>query len=579
MKLCGSGKKDFDFEDARVFDGANVGITHEDALRRLEGKSLKPLEPFPGGGGKPWKLLCGLCGQETCESLHKVGKRTRPGCASCCSKSQNRISAETALARLAEKMLTPLEEYPGTIDAKWNVQCQLCGQISSTTITRLAGRINQGCSKCGLKTARDENTVPSDKAIQRLARLGLRALDPYPGHTKLPWRCVCNTCGTEIYKPLNHLENGAACSFCKSEESARAFAAAAEAELTKFGFTPLALYPGTEKGWKAKCQKCGKVSSPRINSLRYQKSGCRHCAMENLKIASIEKTRSKALELITGASFAPIGEYPGFAKPWKAKCLQCGKTSSPSAKGIKEGSGCRYCAKNAPWSRRFAASLAKQANRKLLEEFQGSRVPILMECLRCGSRDKATPSSLKSSKGYCRRCKPTAEWTSDKAVQILRAANLEPLEPFKKATAKWRVRCMICGTEGSPQVTNIASGQGGCKVCGNFGFDINKPTTLYVLYNRKLRVVKVGITNTGSTRLRTLASVGLMPGKLYEFPEGSEPLEIETKLLRHIKKDLGLKQALTKVDMRGAGGATETFWLDELPPQRIHAKIKSLRRS
>jgi hypothetical protein len=557
-----------------------MGITAQDAKKRLKGRALKPLEPFPGVGSLPWALSCDLCGKETQESLHKLEKRSRPGCADCCSKSQNRISDKDALSRLAEKQLVPLEKYPGTIGAKWKIKCGLCGDESTTTLNLLASRVYSGCADCGLKAVKLEGAVTPKQALGRLVKLGLEPLEPYPGHTKTPWRCRCKNCGTEIIKPLNHMEYGSACSTCSGQERSKAFAAAAVKELREAGFAPLVPFPGNEVGWQSRCLTCGETSLPIINSLRYQNTGCQFCTQKKRVKAANAQTLPEAMQLLTKALFVPIGSYQGFDKPWKAKCLTCGRTSSPTPKYIKkQGSACRYCAKNAPWTLRHANSVARQANRKFLEEFKGVVKPILMECLRCGNIAKGKPGSLKDSKGYCQRCKPTAEWTPEKAVQILRAANLEPLEPFRSATAKWRAKCNVCGTEGTPQVTNIASGQGGCKVCGNFGFDVNKPTTLYVLYNRNLGVVKVGITNTGSTRLRTLASVGFVPGKLYEFPEGSEPLEIETNLLRHIKKDLGLKQALSKADMRGAGGATETFWSDELPPQRIHSRIKALRQT
>ncbi|MEO0060916.1 MAG: hypothetical protein RL343_534, partial [Actinomycetota bacterium] len=439
-----------------------MGITAQDAKKRLKGRGLTPLEPFPGFGSLPWVLSCDLCGKQTQESLHKLEKRSRPGCADCCSKSQNRISDKDALARLTEKQLIPLETYPGTIGAKWKVKCGLCGYESTTSVHRLAIRVYPGCAACGLKAVKLEGAVTTKQALGRLAKLGLEPLEPYPGHTKTPWRCKCKKCGAEIFKHLNQMESVSACSNCSADKRNKAFALAVVKELKAAGFVPLVPFPGNEVGWQSRCLTCGETSSPIINSLRYQKTGCRFCTQKKRVEASASRTLPEAMRLFTRASFVPIGTYEGFAKPWKAKCLKCGITSSPTAKGIKEGSGCRHCAKNAPWSSRYAAAVAKNANRKLLDEFQGSVTPILMECLRCGATGRATPRSLKSSKGYCQRCKPTAVWTSEKAVQMLRAANLEPLEPYKSATTKWRVKCNVCGTEGAPQVTNIASGQGGC---------------------------------------------------------------------------------------------------------------------
>ena len=49
----------------------------------------------------------------------------------------------------------------------------------------------------------------------------------------------------------------------------------------------------------------------------------------------------------------------------------------------------------------------------------------------------------------------------------MRAAGLEPLEPYRNSRAAWRCRCLSCGREVTPRYGSVAMGQGGCVACGN----------------------------------------------------------------------------------------------------------------
>lgn len=547
----------------------------EAALRRLKGRGLKPLGDFPGASTKPWLLECELCGESVEESLSSLEKRSRPGCRTCCSKSGNRISDQEATARLAKFSLTPLEPYPGKLSDKWRVLCGLCGNESTTSIATLGNKKLPGCSQCGLDAAQEARSVDGQQAVERLAILGLVPLEDYPGSAKAPWRHRCSLCGFEDDWSLNYVESKYPCRNCRRATSSAEKAASAARRLIATGAKPLVPYPGVSEPWKSECLSCGEEITPTLSSAERQ-SPCKYCARRAIVEKRLAESRPRAEAQFRKSGFEPLGEFKGFTRPWKARCLKCGEVSAPAAKWLAEGHGCRWCAPNAPWTEQRFRKVLGLANRTNLEPFAGASTAIAMQCGRCGAVSNVKPQLLLGSKGYCNRCKPTAEWSADKAKQLMAAAGMKPLEPYVNMTTPWRAVCLTCGTEGSPQLGNIAAGQGGCKVCGNYGFDINKPTTLYVLLNRELGAVKVGITNTGSTRLRALKGVGFVQGKLYEFDEGSEPLRIETLLLRHFKKDLGLKQALKQSQMRGVGGATETFWADELSTSKIYSMVRKL---
>ena len=53
------------------------------------------------------------------------------------------------------------------------------------------------------------------------------------------------------------------------------------------------------------------------------------------------------------------------------------------------------------------------------------------------------------------------------AMEILRAAGAEPLEPYPGVLKPWRSRCNRCQREVSPKLTSIKQGGGACRFCGS----------------------------------------------------------------------------------------------------------------
>ena len=44
------------------------------------------------------------------------------------------------------------------------------------------------------------------------------------------------------------------------------------------------------------------------------------------------------------AGLEPLEDYPGASKPWRLRCLKCGKEVTPLFSNVRNGSGCKYCA-------------------------------------------------------------------------------------------------------------------------------------------------------------------------------------------------------------------------------------------
>ena len=55
--------------------------------------------------------------------------------------------------------------------------------------------------------------------------------------------------------------------------------------------------------------------------------------------------------------------------------------------------------------------------------------------------------------------------TADEALQVMREAGYEPLEPYPGWFVPWRFRCSVCGTEGATRAHGVRQRGGGCKTC------------------------------------------------------------------------------------------------------------------
>jgi hypothetical protein len=174
--------------------------------------------------------------------------------------------------------------------------------------------------------------------------------------------------------------------------------------------------------------KCGEQILPTLMSAERQ-SPCKYCARRQLSEKWRAEMRPKALAQFEKSGFEPVGEFKGSTRPWKAKCLKCGQTSPPIPKDLAAGNGCKWCAPNSPWTPQRLKKLLEPGKRAASGEFAGASAAILMRCDRCRAEGRVKPKLLLGSKGCCNRCKPAAEWTSDKAIQVMRAAGMEPLEP------------------------------------------------------------------------------------------------------------------------------------------------------
>lgn len=112
----------------------------------------------------------------------------------------------------------------------------------------------------------------------------------------------------------------------------------------------------------------------------------------------------------------------------------------------------------------------------------------------------------------------------------------------------------------------------GCPSCAQYGFSPARAALLYLLTNETLQAFKVGITNYGTTRIAQFVEMGWHETYLIYNRSGGIIKAAETELLRWLRVDLGLNQALTREQMP-IGGATETFPLGAVAESQITERM------
>lgn len=117
-----------------------------------------------------------------------------------------------------------------------------------------------------------------------------------------------------------------------------------------------------------------------------------------------------ASEEMRQAGVEPLEPYPGAGRRWRCRCMACGRETSPALTSVRSGhAACRYC-----------AQAAVQGVRKVDEK---------------------------------------------RAVNVMRAAGVEPLVPYLNSKAPWLCRCTKCGAEVTPTYNSVAAGNRACRFC------------------------------------------------------------------------------------------------------------------
>jgi len=230
------------------------------------------------------------------------------------------------------------------------------------------------------------------------------------------------------------------------------------------GLEPLEPYPGSNRPWRCSCVNCGREVAPRYGNVKFRGGrGCRYCGGGVVD-------PDEAVEVMLAAGLEPLEEYPGADKPWRCRCTRCGSEVRPYYGVVKKGGGgCRVCA-GQHVDPVEAAEVMLAAGLEPLEPYPGSHERWQCACLVCGREVASRYHNVRKGYGRCGLCSGAAIDTSE-AVEVMRAAGLEPLGDYPGADKPWPSECSRCHRSVSPRFTHVKHRGSGCRYCA--GLAIN----------------------------------------------------------------------------------------------------------
>jgi hypothetical protein len=198
-----------------------------------------------------------------------------------------------------------------------------------------------------------------------------------------------------------------------------------------------------------------------------------------------------------------------------------------------------------------------------LESYSGANTKILHRCNTCSNEWKTTPSYILSYRGKCPDCYGNfkrKKTTEDYKLELVsKNINYKCMEPYINARFPILHSCSE-GHEWLIRPDNILRGDG-CPSCASYGFDPNKPATLYYvkISSKYLTYYKIGITNNLEKRFQAERDKVIKVLLTENFDLGIDAREKEQKLL-----SLHKEQRVKHSGFLKSRGNTELFKIDVL---------------
>ena len=114
---------------------------------------------------------------------------------------------------------------------------------------------------------------------------------------------------------------------------------------------------------------------------------------------------------------------------------------------------------------KVAEATMLKAGLQPLEPYKNNSHKWKCRCLKCQRIVTPRYESVQQGQSGCAYCSGN-KVDPKEAEAIMLNVGLKPLEPYKSATAKWKCLHLACGEIVNPQYSQIQSGQGGCLKCG-----------------------------------------------------------------------------------------------------------------
>lgn len=421
-----------------------------------------PLEPYKSAL-KPWKMKCGGCGKTITPKYNSI-QQGQWGCRYC-GHSRSIAKKKELHSTQAVKMMRDAFCEPLVPypgnNVPWKSRCMKCDSLIAPRLGGIQSG-QGGCRKCGIVSRAKTQTFTQAEAKKIALKKKLEPLEPYQGSQK-KWKCKCLRCGKVSNPNFSAIRDGKyGCLWCAKKI---VDPMAAREMMVKAGLEPLVAYPGSDIGWLSKCKKCNREVSPAYGSIRSGQGGCKWCKGINAKVDP-----AFAVQMLLALDIQPLEPFKTSHSKWKSRCLRCENEISPSFHDIRQGSGgCKYCAPNFVNEKRIY-EVMKKANFEPQEEYPGSKEPWKVLHTKCGRIFKVEYASVRKA-GSCRYCVGAAVIPKE-AVTLMKKSGLHPLVPYPGAKKAWKCKCNVCKRIIYPTYSTTANRNGGCIYCTGHKVDV-----------------------------------------------------------------------------------------------------------
>lgn len=301
-----------------------------------------------------------------------------------------------------------------------------------------------------------------EEATEVALSFGFTPTEGFPGNGRSSWTCIHDSCGMTVEVKLANIKTGKNC--CKYCNGQFVDPEYAAAKARAVGLEPLEPYVDSKHKWHCRCVKCGAEVRPQYNTIITNNSGCRFCA----KVEGGLKRRVDerlAIETMLSAGYEPQEPYLNSQTKWRCIHLKCGREVTVPYHQIKGGKGgCLHCAGKYV-DPAEAIEVMRRANYEPLEPYLNSGHKWKCRCLVCG-RD-TTPTYEEARIGSrCKYCAKKAVAPED-AVLVMRKGGFEPMEDYPGSMEPWMCRHLQCGGIRFPRYAHVQQGRRACKTCSS----------------------------------------------------------------------------------------------------------------
>jgi hypothetical protein len=141
-------------------------------------------------------------------------------------------------------------------------------------------------------------------------------------------------------------------------------------------------------------------------------------AAERFAADKMRTPEDEAIAAMAGHGYQPLEPYPGTtSKRWRCRCVTCGHEETLTLASVRSGKRCLFCAGLRTHPEQAAVEM-RAAGVEPLEPYPGlANSPRRCRCLTCGAEVRPSLTNARiGEKGLCRRC----------GIERLRAAKLIP---------------------------------------------------------------------------------------------------------------------------------------------------------